>query len=182
MNLFRAGRCQGDFTLYVHEDIAKIVKKHDVWDMIYDEETRIILISPGLHASVVGGGHIRYSGCSTVELQTAAAGFKQGIRFGGFNQYSPCPMFGTMDVIVDFDDDESMRTTLPPTHNLPWLSKFRPAAWTEQNVIDYIQTRVDSALAAGFSLTEAIKLIKIPEIMTDYIGVEGWKKVLSKYQ
>lgn len=184
MTSFRAARAQYHFSLYIHDDMAAIVKKHDIWDMVYLEADRLVVISPGVHRcrSKHGGHCNRYTGSSTLPHELRPEGWRQGLRFKGMDQFHPCPLFGVMDVIVEIDNDETMTFTLPATHNLPWIRPFRPGFWTEEDTIYFIQQRVDSALATGIELRKAVQDLKVPDMMVSFIGVEGWKKVLAKYQ
>lgn len=183
--MFKAARCQVDFTLYVHEDMAKIVKKHDIWDLMYEETQRVILISPGTHRRRHGNTKDGYSkarsGCSTVDFKREPAGWRQGLRFNGMDQRDPIPLFGRIDVNPKIDDDESMTIQLPSAHLLPWIAPFRATAWTQQDVMDYIRQRMDAAIRSGLDPKGALAAIHIPEIYKHYIEPDTWKKFIGTY-
>jgi hypothetical protein len=183
--MFRAARCQIDFTLYVHESMAATVKRHDIWDVVYEESERIVLISPGTHRPLVAKDHTRHqnrwTGVSTTAFPNVAKGYRQGLRFTGIEQHMPMPLYGIMDVNPEIGDDESMLIRLPPIHHLPWIMPFRATAWTSSDLIAFMCQRMDSAIASGIAADAALAQIKVPQIYKDYLEPDQWKKFVTKY-
>lgn len=184
--MFRASRTQDYFRLLVHEDIADTVRKHDVWDMVFDEETRTILISPGMHRKRIANG--RYasatlSGISTSDLTAMKLqGYHHGLMFQGIDQVNGIPLFGMMDVILKIYDDESMSFTLPPTYKLPWLKPFRVACWTVEKATELVRSRLASALDEGFSMQSAVQEIDVPDMVREYLGQEQFASLIKSMQ
>ena len=183
--MFRAARCQVDFSLYIHDTFAATVKKHDIWDLVYEETERVILVSPGVHRTRDNrkeDGHAnKWMGCSTVDFPRMPQGWRQGLRFHGMDQRDPIPLFGIMDVNPEIQDDESLLIRLPKAHLLPWIMPLRAGCWTQEDLLAYCSQRMEAALSTGISVEAALREIKMPIVYKSRMETDTWKKFVTRY-